>query len=222
MPEKFGLPWRDADGFRESNTEYAKPDATRYNLARIQYSVVVHERHIRVNDAAYPTFLAGGPEFSQSTFDAVQDAWSAGIVVVAAAGNDGTTAPFYPAAHPNVVSVGAFDEDHKRAPFSNYGNWVDVSAPGNEIFSTYSMVGCGGAGSLPGEVGCYTWNTGTSMASGGQHREGQLHSADGHRGDPIGRTEKESPVGRRRDQSRRRQRHRCALVDDYAVIGGDL
>jgi thermitase len=106
----------------------------------------------------------GAPEFSQSTFDAVQDAWNAGIVVVAAAGNDGTTDLFYPAAHPNVISVGAFDEDHKRAPFSNYGNWVDISAPGNVIFSTYPMAGCAGEGPA-GEVGCYTWNSGTSMAS---------------------------------------------------------
>jgi hypothetical protein len=107
----------------------------------------------------------GGPEFSQSSFDAVQDAWNAGLVVVAAAGNDGTTAPFYPAAHPNVISVGAFDEDHKRASFSNYGNWVDISAPGNVIFSSYPMAGCAGAVPLPGDVGCYTWNSGTSMAA---------------------------------------------------------
>ena len=108
----------------------------------------------------------GAPEFSQSTFEAVQDAWNAGVVVVAAAGNDGTTGLFYPAAHPNVISVGAFDEDHKRAPFSNYGNWVDISAPGNVIFSTYPMAGCATAEvPPPGDMGCYTWNSGTSMAS---------------------------------------------------------
>ena len=107
----------------------------------------------------------GAPESSQSLFEAVQDAWNAGIVVVAAAGNDGTTNLFYPAALENVIAVGAFDEDHKRAPFSNYGNWVDISAPGNVIFSTYPMIGCEGAAAPPGEVGCYTWNTGTSMAS---------------------------------------------------------
>ena len=118
-----------------------------------------------VDGAKVINMSLGAPEASQSLFDAVQDAWNAGIVVVAAAGNDGTTAPFYPAAIPNVVAVGAFDEDHKRAPFSNYGNWVDISAPGNGIFSTYPMVGCFGEVGPPGEVGCYTWNTGTSMAS---------------------------------------------------------
>ena len=118
-----------------------------------------------VDGAKVINMSLGAPESSQSLFDAVQDAWNAGIVVVAAAGNDGTTNLFYPAALANVISVGAFDEDHRRAPFSNYGNWVDISAPGNVIFSTYPMVGCTGEVAPPGEVGCYTWNSGTSMAS---------------------------------------------------------
>ena len=84
----------------------------------------------------------GESEYSQSLNDAVQDAWNAGVVIVAGAGNDGTTAPFYPAAFDNVVSVAAFDEDHRRPSFSNYGSWVDISAPGNVIMSTYPMAAC--------------------------------------------------------------------------------
>jgi thermitase len=106
----------------------------------------------------------GGPEFSQAMFDAVQDAWAAGLVIVAGAGNDGVTTPFYPAAFPNVIAVGAFDEDHRRASFSNYGNWVDISAPGNAIMSTVPMSQCA-VTTTPGDIGCYTWNTGTSMAT---------------------------------------------------------
>jgi hypothetical protein len=106
----------------------------------------------------------GGPDFSQAMYDAVQAAWAAGVVIVAGAGNDGTTTAFYPAAFDNVVSVGAFDEDHRRAPFSNYGTWVDISAPGNVIMSSYPMSACGGSG-VPGDSGCYTWLSGTSMAS---------------------------------------------------------
>ena len=97
-------------------------------------------------------------------FDAVQDAWAAGLVIVAGAGNDGVTTPFYPAAFPNVIAVGAFDEDHRRASFSNYGNWVDISAPGNAIMSTVPMSQCA-VTTTPGDIGCYTWNTGTSMAT---------------------------------------------------------
>ena len=79
----------------------------------------------------------GESEYSQSLNDAVQAAWNAGLVIVAGAGNDGTTVPFYPAAFDNVISVAAFDEDHRRPSFSNYGSWVDISAPGNVIMSTY-------------------------------------------------------------------------------------
>jgi thermitase len=102
--------------------------------------------------------------YSQSLNDAVQDAWNAGLVIVAAAGNNGTTELFYPAALDHVISVAAFDENHRRASFSNYGNWVDISAPGNAILSTYPMVGCGSS-TTPGDIGCYNWNSGTSMAS---------------------------------------------------------
>lgn len=107
----------------------------------------------------------GQTAFSQSLYDAVQLAWSANVVIVAGAGNDGTTVPFYPAAFDNVISVAAFDEDHRRAAFSSYGSWVDVSAPGNVIMSTYPLAACGGLSPVPGDTGCYTWNSGTSMAT---------------------------------------------------------
>jgi subtilisin family serine protease/subtilase family serine protease len=106
----------------------------------------------------------GETAYSQSLDEAVQDAWNAGLVIVAGAGNDGTTERFYPAALDNVISVAAFDEDHLRASFSNYGSWVDISAPGNVILSTYPSTTCA-ASTVPGDSGCYTWLTGTSMAT---------------------------------------------------------
>jgi thermitase len=57
-------------------------------------------------------------------------------VVVAAAGNKDTNDPTYPAASPGVIAVAATNKDDKRASFSNYGNWVDVAAPGVKILST--------------------------------------------------------------------------------------
>lgn len=107
----------------------------------------------------------GETAFSQSLNDAVQDAWAAGLVIVAGSGNNGSTQFFYPAALPNVVSVGAFDEDHRRASFSNYGSWVDIAAPGNVIMSSYPLSACGGSSSTPGDTGCYNWASGTSMAT---------------------------------------------------------
>jgi thermitase len=129
-------------------------------------AAIVEAIHQSILDGAKVINMSfGGPDFSQSMYDAVQDAWAAGLVVVGGAGNNSSTALFYPAAFDNVVSVAAFDEDHRRATFSNYGSWVDISAPGNVIMSTYHMAGCGGAGTVPGDTGCYNWLSGTSMAT---------------------------------------------------------
>jgi subtilisin family serine protease len=61
--------------------------------------------------------------------------------------------------------VAAFDEDDRRASFSNYGSWVDMSAPGNVILGAMPVSLCGGATTVPGDTGCYDWLSGTSMAS---------------------------------------------------------
>ena len=107
----------------------------------------------------------GESAYSASLDEAVQDAWNAGLVIVAGAGNNGTTDLFYPAALDNVISVGSFDAHHRRSSFSNYGTWVDISAPGDVIMSSYPMVNCAGTTPSPGDTGCYTWNSGTSMAT---------------------------------------------------------
>ena len=83
--------------------------------------------------------------------EAVNYAWSQGCLVVAAAGNDGSELPVYPAYYENCLAVAAAGPGNGLAPLSNYGDWVDVIAPGFEIYST-----------LPdGGYGC---KTGTSFA----------------------------------------------------------
>jgi subtilisin family serine protease len=86
----------------------------------------------------------GGVGFSQSVYDAIKSASDAGILFVAAAGNNGASNdgsnPVYPGSYdlPNVVSVAAIDNKDKLASFSNYGaTHVHVAAPGVNIYSTY-------------------------------------------------------------------------------------
>jgi len=94
----------------------------------------------------------GGPDPSTTLQDAVDYALANGVVVVAAAGNDGVTALNYPAAYSGVISVGAVDASNTRYPWSNYGSWVQVDAPGctnsTTIGSAYGSF-CGTSAATP-------------------------------------------------------------------------
>ncbi|WP_054956647.1 S8 family peptidase [Paenibacillus dakarensis] len=89
---------------------------------------------------------------SQFLHDAVRYAYDRDVILVAASGNDNTERPGYPAAYPEVLAVGATNQDMSRADYSNYGDYIDVTAPGTNIASTY-----------PGNQ--YAALSGTSMAS---------------------------------------------------------
>jgi subtilisin family serine protease len=88
----------------------------------------------------------GGPGASQELGNAIGYATGKGAVVVAAAGNSGTTTPFYPAADSHVISVAATTvADHLYA-WSNFGPWVRLAAPGCNI----APILAGGYGSFCG------------------------------------------------------------------------
>lgn len=69
--------------------------------------------------------------------EAVRYAYENNVVMVSAAGNDSSNQPTYPSAYPEVISVAAVDYNGNRASFSNYGDYIDIAAPGVYIPSTY-------------------------------------------------------------------------------------
>ncbi|WKZ71999.1 MAG: S8 family serine peptidase [Ignavibacteriaceae bacterium] len=94
----------------------------------------------------------GGGGFSMFGQDIINQATDMGAAVIAAAGNESSREKSYPASYDNVLSVVATTSTDGKAGFSNYGYYVDVSAPGNTIYSTW-------------QNDTYTNLSGTSMAS---------------------------------------------------------
>jgi thermitase len=84
--------------------------------------------------------------------EAINYAWNQGVVVVAAAGNLVGTKVVYPAYYSNCIAVAATDSNDRVASWSSQGDWVDLAAPGVDIYST-----------LPGNH--YGYKSGTSMAA---------------------------------------------------------
>jgi len=78
----------------------------------------------------------GGYGESALLHEAVKYAYDSGVLVIAAAGNDNTNMKSYPAAYDEVVAVAATDQYDYQAWFSNWGDWIELAAPGVDIFST--------------------------------------------------------------------------------------
>ncbi|MEI6290114.1 MAG: S8 family serine peptidase, partial [Chloroflexota bacterium] len=86
----------------------------------------------------------GGTMESEALTDATNYAYSHGVTVIAAAGNSGSNAAFFPAANPHVIGVAALNSNNNSlAYFSTYGSTVDLAVPGVDIYGTLpgAMVG---------------------------------------------------------------------------------
>jgi len=88
------------------------------------------------NGAKVISMSYGGGSSSQTGQTAIDYATNLGVVCVAAAGNDNSSTPQYPANYNHVLAVAATEQQDQKAPFSNFGPWIDVSAPGVDILST--------------------------------------------------------------------------------------
>jgi serine protease len=79
----------------------------------------------------------GGGSSSTTERNAMQSFTDAGMLLVAAAGNDGNSAKSYPASYDAVMSVAAVDSSENRASYSQYNDQVEIAAPGSAVQSTY-------------------------------------------------------------------------------------
>src|SRR3990167_7535642 len=112
------------------------------------------------NQAKVINLSLGGSASSRTLQNAVNYAWKKGAVVVAAAGNSGNQSKTYPAAYANAIAVAATDNRDQKASFSEFGKWVDIAAPGVNVFSTFP--------NHPYKINKspnYDYGSGTSMAT---------------------------------------------------------
>jgi serine protease len=118
----------------------------------------------------------GGTTESTAEKNAIAAATNAGVLVIASAGNSGTSKVACPACDVNAISVASTTWRDELASYSQYGSGLDISAPGGNCYSNSTPEGCifsavatgytGGtvySGPLAG--GSYTYMQGTSMAA---------------------------------------------------------
>jgi len=122
------------------------------DLGKCKPSVVAKGIIWAVNHGAKVINLSLAMTASPDLEKAVSYAWSQGAIIIAAAGNKGTSEPSYPAYYSDCLAVAGTNENNSLALLSSYGDWVDVAAPGFNIYSE-----------LPHNK--YGYKTGTSAAA---------------------------------------------------------
>ncbi|RFS14858.1 S8 family serine peptidase [Emticicia sp. C21] len=94
----------------------------------------------------------GGSAYSATNQSVIDNAYASGVMIIAAAGNNGQNTTYYPASYNRVISVASVTSLDEKSYFSNYGTTVDLVAPGSNIYST-----------IP--TNKYDYLSGTSMAA---------------------------------------------------------
>jgi len=104
------------------------------------------------NGARVINLSLGGPNYSSGADQLYQQLYDNGVLIVAAAGNKGDSSYSYPASYSSTMSVAAVAIDSNWASFSQFNDWVEISGPGVDIWST-------------DKFNTYRLRQGTSMAS---------------------------------------------------------
>ncbi len=105
------------------------------DAGRCEASVVARGIIWAVNHGARVINISLCTKSSPDLEEAVDYAWSQGAVIVAAAGNTGRSTPSYPAYYEDCIAVASTNENDSLALLSTHGDWVDVAAPGFNIYS---------------------------------------------------------------------------------------
>ncbi len=120
-----------------------------------EFNIASSIKYAADNGANIINLSFGSSNVSPLLTDAINYAKERGAVMVAASGNENSESPQYPSSSPDVMGVAATDLADHRAPFSNFGAHLDMSAPGVQLISSY----IGGSGAE------YALWSGTSFAA---------------------------------------------------------
>jgi len=99
-------------------------------------SLLTAVQRCQQNGAQVVNMSLGGPSFNSAENTGLQAIADAGVLLIAAAGNDGDSTDSYPASYDSVMSIAAVDENNQHANFSQFTAQVEVSGPGEAILST--------------------------------------------------------------------------------------
>jgi serine protease len=127
-----GVGFKSRIMFTKQSGDNQRPTDPNEHLAYSGLLYAGYQKDVKIINCSF-----GGPGQSQIIQDIINHiVLDQNKVIIASAGNDGTSTPNYPAAYDNVLSVAATDRNDKKASFSTYGSTVDISAPGVGIYTT--------------------------------------------------------------------------------------
>ncbi|UCG51844.1 MAG: S8 family serine peptidase [Candidatus Latescibacterota bacterium] len=110
-----------------------------YEVGYVRMDFAAQAIYYAVNKGVTAINCSWGSSNTGGLGAAVTNAIANGVIVVHAAGNEGVSTPDYLGSRTDVLNVCATDSDDVKAPWSNYGTWVDLAAPGVDVISTYSL-----------------------------------------------------------------------------------
>ena len=156
---------------KKGGTDYDIIQAVRYAAGLDNDSKTIPSKIADVINLSF-----GGPDYSKTAQKIYQQARDKGCIIVAAAGNESSSARSYPAAHEGILSVSAVDMRKKLASYSNYGTtydkWIKVAAPGGDTSADVNgdgrsdgILSTGGSDSSGSVKYGYYFLEGTSMAT---------------------------------------------------------